>query len=210
MRNPEENSPRPEEVFSGNSASAAASAPAPASGSIPERFASLYEELRRIAGRLKQGDGSPTLTPTALVHEAYLRLALSDPAGFASEEHFWNTVVAAMRHLLVDAARRRIAQRHGGGARLLSVEALGEASAPAVLDAPEQILDIQMALERVENDEPVLARVFEYHFFAGLTQAEIARHLGMSDKVARNRLRLAKARIVTELARGPGVAAERP
>jgi RNA polymerase sigma factor (TIGR02999 family) len=194
MRDAGEKSPSSERIF--------------AEASLDARFGSIYQELRRIAYRLKQRDGSQTLNPTALVHEAYLHLASSDPAAFASPEHFWNTVVLAMRHVLVDAARRRITERRGGGAPCVKIEDLSEASVPTALETPELFLDLDRALERLASDDQMVARVFEYHFFAGLTQAEIAAHLGLTEKVVRNRMRLAKARLAADLAgrRGSGVA----
>jgi RNA polymerase sigma factor (TIGR02999 family) len=193
MRDPAEKSPCSQQIIPDRS--------------IDARFGSVYQELRRIAYRLKQQDSSLTLNPTALVHEAYIQLASSDRAAFASPAHFWNTVVLAMRHTLVDAARRRIAERRGGGAAPLSVEELTEASAPFALDTPEQFLDIDLALERLAGEDQVLARVFEYHFFAGFTQTEIAAHLGLSEKIVRNRLRLAKARLAVDLAGRRGLRA---
>jgi RNA polymerase sigma factor (TIGR02999 family) len=182
------------------------------SNSFDDSFRALYPDLRKLAHRLKQGDGSWTITPTALLHEAYLHLRPYQGKGFESRDHLRNAIVLVMRRLLVDAARRRVADRRGGGTPALTLDAAMEAPAHSTSISPEQLLDIHRALENLDQDKEktTQARVFEYHFFAGLSQEEIAGFLRISPKVVRSNLRLAKARIAVLLAQGADSGATRP
>jgi len=174
----------------------------PIPGDFDDGFRALYPELRKLAYRLKQQDGSWTISPTALLHEAYLQLRSYEGKGFESREHLRNAIVLVMRRLLVDAARRRVADRRGGGTPLMSLDAAMGAPAHSTSISPEQLLDVHRALEHLDQDKAkqLQARVFEYHFFAGLTQEEIAAFLHISPKVVRSNLRLAKARLAVLLA----------
>lgn len=166
---------------------------------MDEFFSLVYEELRLIAYRLKQNDGSRTLNPTALVHEAYLKLTASGRFAAESPQHLKNTVVLAMRLLLVDAARRRSAVMHGGGfAHVPLADAMNWAG-PVAGFMPEQIIAIDTALDTLEQHNQVQARVFECHFFGGLRQSEIAELLAVSEKTVQRNLRLARAWLVSSL-----------
>jgi RNA polymerase sigma factor (TIGR02999 family) len=169
--------------------------------SFDDTFRALYPDLRKLAHRLKQGDGSWTISPTALLHEAYLHLRDYQGKSFESRDHLRNAIVLVMRRLLVDAARRRVADRRGGGTPPLTLDAAMGAPAHSTSISPEQLLDIHRALENLDQDKEkaVQARVFEYHFFAGLSQEEIAAFLRISPKAVRSNLRLAKARLAVLL-----------
>jgi RNA polymerase sigma factor (TIGR02999 family) len=171
-----------------------------------DSFRALYPDLRKLAHRLKQGDGSWTISPTALLHEAYLHLRPYQGKAFESRDHLRNAIVLVMRRLLVDAARRRVADRRGGGTPPITLDAAMEAPAHSTSISPEQLLDIHRALENLDQDKDkaIQARVFEYHFFAGLSQEEIATLVGISPKAVRSNLRLAKARLAVLLAQGAG------
>lgn len=160
--------------------------------STDEMFSIAYEELRRLPYRLKQGDGSPTLNPTTLVHEAYLSLAQSKHFQAESVQHLKHTVVLAMRRLLVDAARRRAAASRGGGDAPVRTVALDESAACSAAFDPEQVLAVTFALDELAKHDELQARVFECQFFGGLQVAEIAELVGISEKKVQRTLRLAK------------------
>jgi|HubBroStandDraft_5_1064220.scaffolds.fasta_scaffold23109_2 RNA polymerase sigma factor (TIGR02999 family) len=184
----------------------------PSLNNFDDTFRALYPDLRKLAHRLKQGDGSWTISPTALLHEAYLHLRDYQGKSFESRDHLRNAIVLVMRRLLVDAARRRVADRRGGGTPPLGLDAAMLAPAQSTSIGPEQLLDIHRALENLDQDKEkaLQARVFEYHFFAGLSQEEIAAFLRISPKAVRSNLRLAKARLAVLLAQGGAAGAGGP
>lgn len=141
----------------------------------------VYEELRTLARAQMRGEGEGhTLQPTELVHEAYFRLVESPSLGWESRGHFFGAAARAMRQILVDHARRRTADKRGGGERpvTLSTEI---ASEPGI---PVEVLDLNRALTNLEAQEPALARLVELRFFAGLTVTEAANTLGISPRKA--------------------------
>jgi RNA polymerase sigma factor (TIGR02999 family) len=137
----------------------------------------MYDELRAIAHRrLAAGLPGGTLSTTALVHEAYLKLVDQSRTSWTDRAHFLALAATAMRHILVDRARARGALKRGGdGPRLsLDVEEIG------VHDQPEAILELDAAMDQLTELEPRLARVVECRFFGGLDEEEIAAALGVS------------------------------
>jgi RNA polymerase sigma factor (TIGR02999 family) len=137
----------------------------------------VYDELRKLAAhRLAHQAPGQTLQPTALVHEAYLRL-VGDLEGsdWDSRGHFFAAAAEAMRRILVDNARRKGAVKHGGGKRRVSLEEFHR-----VTDSPEDVLDLDDALTRFAAEEPDKARLVQLRFFAGLTTPEAAAALGIS------------------------------
>jgi RNA polymerase sigma factor (TIGR02999 family) len=145
----------------------------------------LYHELRAIARRHLAGreagrPGGATLVTTALVHEAYLKLAAAArdgaPGPWRDRPHFLATAAVAMRQILVDRARARVAAKRGGARVRLTLEE----DAVAVGDAPEALLEIDDALGRLAAVAPRLARVVECRFYAGMTEEEIAAALGVT------------------------------
>jgi RNA polymerase sigma factor (TIGR02999 family) len=138
----------------------------------------VYDELRRMAAaRLADEPSGNTLQPTALVHEAYLRLVGSpDGEHWNHRGHFFAACAESMRRILVENARRKKRHKHGGGRRRVELEA-----AESLVMAPsEDLLAVDEALTRLTEHDPVKAEVVKLRFFAGLTMPEIARTMGVS------------------------------
>jgi len=168
-----------------------------------EMFKVAYEELRRLARALKRGGRDATLTPTALVHEAYVKLTNSGQFRADSPQHLKYTVVRAMRHILLDAARRRAAVVHGGDLRRVPFE---DAASQTASVNPEDLLLVSQALDDLARRNELPAQAFELQYFGGLPVAEIASVMEISPKQAQRFLRLAKASLAQTLTR-PGHAA---
>lgn len=161
----------------------------------------VYEELRRIAhGKLRRERASHTLNTTALVHEAYLRLADQHWVQLANRGHFFAIAAQAMRRILVSYARKHNAVKRGG--RMEQVP-LDEAHDEAVLLtnglAPETLLSLDEAMTRLAVFNERGCRVVEYHFFGGMTYAEIADVMGISVITVRRAWALAKMWLSREL-----------
>lgn len=162
---------------------------------LDELFSESYEELRRLASRVKQDDPAQTLSPTALVNEAWVRLAASPPARAVSSLHFRRIAARAMRQVLVEAARRRQAQKRGGGVAFVTFdEAL--ASVPSSSD---ELLELNDALEAFSRIHPRQASVVELRFFGGLGLPEIARILEVSEPTIDRDWRSARAWLARQL-----------
>jgi RNA polymerase sigma-70 factor, ECF subfamily len=162
----------------------------------------VYDELRRLASRQMAGErGDHTLQTTALVHEAYLRLAREGPRPWANRRHFFALAARAMRQILVEHARRVRAGRRGSG--LVRVE-LGEADAATEI-AAEEVLAVNAALERLATLDPRQERIVELRYFAGQTVPEVASSLGVSASTVEREWRAARAWLQREL-EGPGAA----
>lgn len=147
----------------------------------------VYAELRRLAHRQLAGESTGhTLSTTALVHEAYLRLSHQTPDALASRAQFFALATVAMRRVLVDFARRRQAARRGGPRQrvvpLEDAEAGGYADALSVAARSEELLALDEALERLATVDPRAARVVECRFFGGLTERETAEVIGVSTR----------------------------
>src|SRR5262245_48547131 len=138
----------------------------------------VYDELRRLAAaRLADEPSGNTLQPTALVHEAYLRLVGSpDGDHWNHRGHFYAAAAEAMRRILVEQARRKKRHKHGGQRRRLSLEA---AESPAVAPS-EDLAALDEALTRLTAHDPAKAEVVKLRFFAGLAMSEVAQALGLS------------------------------
>lgn len=151
----------------------------------------VYVELRRMAHhQLASEEAGHTLSTTALVHEAYLRLAGQAPSAWANRAQFFALAARAMRRVLVDYARRRHAARRGGpGQRSISLEDAevgGDADAVSLATRGDELLALDEALERLSILDPRAARVVECRFFGGLSEAETARALGVSTRTVAN------------------------
>jgi RNA polymerase sigma factor (TIGR02999 family) len=141
----------------------------------------VYKELRRRAAeQLRHEPGGQTLQATALVHEAYLRLVGSDPAGgdkrWDHRGHFFAAAAEAMRRILIDNARRKARPKHGGDRRRVSGDF---AAAPSGMPS-EDLLALDEALDKLAEEEPAKAELVKLRFFAGLTMREAAAALGVS------------------------------
>lgn len=150
----------------------------------------LYDELRAIAANhLQRERDDHTLQPTALVHEAYLRLQARGGRGFADRTHYLAYASIAMRRVLVDHARARAALKRGGGATKVTV---GDANA-LTEDRTEDVLSVDQALTKLAAVDGRAARIVEMRFFAGMTEAEVAAALGVSDRWVRKQWAFARA-----------------
>lgn len=137
----------------------------------------VYEELRGMARRqLARGPAGNTLQPTALVHEAYLSLVKGGDPGWNGRGHFFGAAAKAMRHILIDQARRKQAVKHGAG--LVRTD-LDHADLPVALNVPD-MLALDEALKELEAADERQARVVMLRFFAGLTAEETAEAMGVS------------------------------
>ncbi len=147
--------------------------------SINELMPLLYDELRQIAHRhLSARRAGATLNTTALIHEAYLRLADQSQPQWQNRVHFLGVAALAMRHILVDRARARMSAKRGGSKFRVTLD-------EKVLsddDAPDGLLQITDALDKLAMIDARLSRVVEYRFFGGLTSAEIAELLGVTER----------------------------
>jgi RNA polymerase sigma-70 factor (ECF subfamily) len=162
----------------------------------------VYGELRGLADRRMAAEGAGhTLQATALVHEAYLRLAGGETPRWQDRAHFFAVASRLMRRLLVDHARARLAGKRGGGAPNLALaEGLAVAAAPA--PSPEELLALDDALSALAEISPRLARVVELRFFGGLTLRETATELGVSTATVIGEARLARAWLFRRLSAG--------
>jgi RNA polymerase sigma factor (TIGR02999 family) len=169
---------------------------------LDQLFSATYEELRRLAAAVKSGDRHATLNPTTLVHEAWLKLARSPPFAATSELHFKRIAARAMRQLLVESARRRLARKRGADSRPATIpKAFDDLRA---LEAPqnEDILRIDAALDELARLSPRQAMVVESRFFGGLEVSETAELLQVSEITVLRDWRAVKAWLARELSAG--------
>jgi RNA polymerase sigma factor (TIGR02999 family) len=163
-------------------------------------FALVYDELRRLAASaLRRERPDHTLQATALVHEAYLRLADEPDARWENRAHFLAVAAQAMRRILVDHARGRNAQKRGGGDVRRSLDGL---EGIVAAEGPEvDLLALDEALGRLAVFDPRQARVVELRFFGGLTVEETAAVTGLSDRTVKREWQMARAWLRREMAR---------
>lgn len=159
-----------------------------------ERVRQLYQELRRIARRERQLIPSATLNTTALVHEVWLRLAAGEN-DFRDRRHFLGVAAVAMRRMVVDYARYRLAKKRGGD--VVQVE-LGDDDAATVTDI-DRILDIDQAMDELESLDPRLCRLVELRFFTGLSNEDAADVLEISPRTAARDWKRARALLASNL-----------
>jgi len=159
----------------------------------------VYDELRRLAAA-KMANEAPghTLQPTALVHEAWLRLSQESRATWRNREQFYAMAAEVMRRILVDRARRRRSRKHGGDLERVDLDAV-ELPVPAD-DA--LVLDVHEALERLAAEDPEKAAVVKLRFFVGLENSEVAALLGVSEKTVQRHWAFAKAWLFRAMRRG--------
>jgi RNA polymerase sigma factor (TIGR02999 family) len=160
----------------------------------------VYQELRRMARRqLARERAGHTLDSVALVNEAFLNLVNQNGIALENRAHFFGVSANAMRRILVDYARARNAEKRGGGAQPVPLDDL-EPVMPAA--EAERLLALDAALERLAAVDEQAVQVVEHRYFAGATEEEAARALGISPATARRRWAFAKAWLARELAEG--------
>jgi len=156
----------------------------------------VYDELRRLAAsKLAHEAPGQTLQPTALVHEAWLRLVGDQSPSFKNREHFFRASAEAMRRILIDHARRKHTMRHGGGYRRVDFEGF-ELAAPLVDD---QLLAVNEALDRFALEHPVQAELVKLRYFAGLTNEEVSEVMSISVSTAKNYWTFSRAWLLNEI-----------
>lgn len=156
----------------------------------------VYEELRRLAAAyLRRERPGQTLQPTALVHEAYLRLMKDRPDRWQNRAHFCAIAAHSMRQILIEKARARDARKRGGGERRITLEeALVAGQAPSI-----DLLALDLALDRLAAIDAEQARLVELRFFGGLTIEETADALNMSPATVKRHWTMARAWLAREL-----------
>ena len=155
----------------------------------------VYDELRRLAAqKLAHEKPGHTLQPTALVHEAYVRLVSGEnPPSFKDRAHFFAAAAGAMRRILVDNARRKLTSKRGGGRRRQPLEAV------AAPEPDAEVVALDEALDRLSAADPQQARLVELRYFAGLTGAQAAEVLGISPTTADRHWAYARAWLQAEV-----------
>lgn len=155
----------------------------------------VYGELRRLAaGKMAREAPGQTLQPTALVHEAWLRLVVSKNPHFENRAHFFAAAAEAMRRILIDRARRKLTQRHGQRERV-DLDTC-DLAAP---QADEQLLAVHEALDELAKEYPVQAQLVKLRFFVGLTNEETASLLGVSVSTAKNYWAFSRAWLLAKI-----------
>jgi RNA polymerase sigma factor (TIGR02999 family) len=174
----------------------AAALDAPARQALDDLFSAAYEELRRLASSVRRGDPGATLSPTALVNEAWLKLSHEPRVASTSRLHFKRIAARAMRQVLIEAARRRTAHKRGGPELGLVTfdDALGDVAGSA-----DELLALDEALDALARIHPRQAIMVESRFFGGLDVSETAALLEVSEATVRRDWRAAKAWLAREL-----------
>jgi RNA polymerase sigma factor (TIGR02999 family) len=152
----------------------------------------VYDELRRLAAsKMAQEAPGQTLQPTALVHEAWLRLGADAQPNWQNRAHFLGAAAEAMRRILVENARRKLRLKRGGGQERVELEE----SAIAAPAEEERVLEVHEALNMLAAEDPQKAEIVKLRFFVGLGHDEIAALLGVNEKTVRRHWEVAKVRL---------------
>jgi RNA polymerase sigma factor (TIGR02999 family) len=169
------------------------------SGVLEKLFPLVYEELRNLAAaRMRNEWGGHTLQPTALVHEAWLRLVKEEDWTWQNRAHFFHAAAEAMRRILIEHARRKAALKHGGGQQRVDLTEL-ECPAPS---PDERMLLIDEALEKLAREHPERAKIVVMKFFGGMTNQEVAVALGLGERTVYRHWECAKVWLFEKLSRG--------
>ncbi|SPE59975.1 RNA polymerase, sigma-24 subunit, ECF subfamily [Verrucomicrobia bacterium] len=156
----------------------------------------VYEELRKLAAsKMARETPNQTLQPTALVHEAWLRLVGNDNPQFANRAHFFAAAAEAMRRILINNALRKRALRHGGGQQRVDIEGLDVATPVA----DEKLLAVHEALDKLAANHAIQAEVVKLRYFVGMTNVEVAQALGLSERTVKNYWAHARAWLLREM-----------
>jgi RNA polymerase sigma factor (TIGR02999 family) len=165
--------------------------------SLDRQFSQAYEELRRLASAVKRSDPRATLTPTTLVNEAWMKLAKSPQFVATSKLHFKRIAARAMRQVLIEAARRRQADKRGHDAVFVTFDDALDAAAPA--STGDDLLALDRALDELARLNPRQATLVESRFFGGLDVAELSEVLEVSEATILRDWRAARAWLAAEL-----------
>jgi RNA polymerase sigma factor (TIGR02999 family) len=161
-------------------------------------FTRVYDELKQLARKQLAAEFGHTLNTTGLVHEAYLKFAQSEGFPLHGRTHFFALAAKAMRHIVIDHARARIADKRGGEhLQMVELEQAGGIVDPEL--GPEELLRLDSALNRLDSDEPRLAQLVELRFFAGLGISDIATLHSVSERTLNRDWRRAKALLYAAL-----------
>lgn len=165
-------------------------------GAAQELLVLLYAELRRNAAvKLAREPPGQTLQPTALVHEAWIRLVGDQNPGFSSRAHFFHAASEAMRRILIERARRKRTERHGGRYRRVDLDGFD----PAAPNADEHLLAVHEVLDKLTSEHPVEAQVVKLKYFAGMTNEEVAEVIGISVSTVKNYWTFSRAWLLNEM-----------
>jgi RNA polymerase sigma factor (TIGR02999 family) len=165
----------------------------------------VYEQLRHLAAaRMAHESPDHTLQPTALVHEAWLRLGADRQPDWQSRAQFFAAAAEAMRRILIDHARRRLAQRRGGRLEHLNLDAIDVADNGDGAHEDIRTVRVSDALEKLALEDPDKATLVKLHFFAGLTLEESAQALGIAEPTARRWWTFSRAWLINEVKTAKG------
>jgi RNA polymerase sigma factor (TIGR02999 family) len=164
-------------------------------GAVDRLMPLVYEQLRALAHRQVSGRNGRTLQTTALVHEAYLKLARHSHLVIQDRHHFFAVAAKAMRQLVVDHARRRLAEKRGGRLQPISIDVVGLPDG----ERAAELVALDEALNRLSQLDESLSRVVELRFFAGFSVEETATVLGCSPRTVKRNWRKARALLHAEL-----------
>jgi RNA polymerase sigma factor (TIGR02999 family) len=165
-------------------------------GKAHELLPLVYEDLRRLAAhKLSSMGPHQTLQPTALVHEAWLRLMTSQDRTWENRVHFFATAAEVMRHVLIDHIRSKARIKRGGGQQRLDIDAFELSNTPP----DEKILLIDEALQDFQKEQPEKAQIVVLKFFGGLTDSEVAEALSVSERTVERHWAYAKAWLISHI-----------
>jgi RNA polymerase sigma factor (TIGR02999 family) len=158
----------------------------------------VYQELRKLAAaKMSRESAQQTLQPTALVHEAWMRMGADDQPPWQNRAHFFAAAAETMRRILIDRARRRRAQRHGGGMQRVDADNIDLVD--DLNRADDQLLAVHEALEKFAAEEPQKAELVKLRYFAGLTLQEAANAMNIPEGTAKRWWTYSRARLYREL-----------
>ena len=168
-------------------------------GKVDHLFRLVYDDFRRLArGYLGPSESTPDLQPTEIVHEAYIRLINQKDVSWKDRSHFFAVGARAMRQILVDEARKRMAQKRGGQAQNISMDSVAK-KLKVSLDSEVNVLDVDEAVEKLARINSQRADFVVLRFFGGLTVDEAAEAIGMSRRTAMREWKVAKSWLRREL-----------
>ena len=163
----------------------------------------VYDELRKLAAHKMASEVTGhTLQPTALVHEAWLRLVGAEQQTWQNRAHFFAAAAEAMRRILIERARRKCALRHGGGQERVDVQSVEIAAT----ESDDRLLAVNDALDKLAAQDPVKADLVKLRYFVGMTIAEAAQALGISEPTAKRYWAFARAWLYQEIKQPGGQA----